>query len=213
MKLRSPLTALSSRRSRLVAILCVGALWFVAWGSARLLIVSAPLEHADVIVVLSGSSTFVERTQLAAQLYAAGRAEKIVLTNDNRQGGWVSAEQRNPYFYERARWELQRQGIPAARIEVIGPPVNGTRDEALALRKYAAANGVNSVLLVTSAYHSRRALWTFRRLLSGTGVTLGMSPTTPGRQTPRPLTWWLHLRGWQMVPTEYVKLAYYWARL
>lgn len=204
---------LSSKRNRVIAILSVGAIWFVAWGAARLLIVTAPLEHADAIVVLSGSAAFVERTQLAAQLYAAGRAEKIILTNDNRRGGWLSSEQRNPYFYERARWELQRQGVPATSIEVIGPPVNGTRDEAAALRTYAEANGLKSLLLVTSAYHSRRALWTFRRMLAGLQVTVGMMATTPGKQTPRPLLWWLHLRGWQMVPGEYLKLAYYWFRL
>ena len=209
MKFSSQLTASSARKSFLVVIPSLCILWFIAWGSAKLLIVSAPLERADVIVVLSGSSAFVERTQLAAQLYAAGRAGKIILTNDNRQGGWLSAEQRNPFFYERARWELQRHGVPAAKIEVIGLPVNGTRDEALALRQYAEANGVTSMLIVTSAYHSRRALWTFRRVLADSRVTVGLAATPPGGQTPRPATWWLHLRGWQMVPGEYVKMIYY----
>ena len=64
-----------------------------AWLAARMLIVSAPLEKADVVVVLSGSSAFVERTQLAAQLYAAGHSRKVILTNDNLQGGWLSSEQ------------------------------------------------------------------------------------------------------------------------
>src|SRR6266705_2384900 len=37
-----------------VAALLV-ALWLLAWGVARMLIVSAPLAHADAIVVLSGA--------------------------------------------------------------------------------------------------------------------------------------------------------------
>ncbi len=189
----------------LLAVLC----WLAAWFGARWLIVSAPLEHADVIVVLSGSSAFVERTQLAAQLYAAGRSKKILLTNDNQQGGWLSAEQRNPFFYELARGELQRGGVPESNIEVIGSPVDGTEDEAIALRKYAKANGVRSVLIVTSPYHSRRALRTFRRVLADSGITVGLAVPT-GRQTPRLATWWLSRRGWELVPTEYVKMAYYW---
>lgn len=196
------------RRSA-VAILLLCLCWLIAWFAARALIVSAPLEHADVIVVLSGSSAFVERTQLAAQLYGAGQAEKIILTNDNRQGGWLSVEQRNPYFYERARWELQRQGVPASQIEVIGPPVDGTWDEALALRNFAAASRIRSVLIVTSAYHSRRALWTFRHVLADSGVTIGLMACAPGGETPRPGAWWLHLRGWRMVPAEYLKMIYY----
>lgn len=191
----------------LLAVLC----WLAAWFGARWLIVSAPLEHADVIVALSGSSSFVERTELAAQLYAAGRAKKILLTNDNQQGGWSSAEQRNPFFYERARWELQRGGVPESNIEVIGSPVHSTEDEAIALRKYAEVNKVKSVLIVTSPYHSRRALGTFRRVLADSGITVGLAVAT-GAQTPAPATWWLSWRGWQLVPTEYVKMVYYWLR-
>lgn len=190
-----------------VVFLCT---WLVAWVAASLLITSVPLERADVIVVLSGSAAYVERTELAARLYAAGRAEKIVLTNDDRRGGWLSAEQRNPFYYERARWELQRQGVPASKIEVVLPPVKGTLDEALALRKYAESNGVTSMLLVTSAYHSRRALWVFRRVFADSRVAVGLEAVSPGWQTPRPATWWIHLRGWQIVPTEYLKMAYYW---
>lgn len=189
----------------LLAVLC----WLAAWFGARSLIVSAPLEHADVIVVLSGSSSFVERTQMAAQLYAAGRSKKILLTNDNQQGGWLSSEQRNPFFYERARWELQRGGVPESNIEVIGSPIDSTENEAIALRKYAEANEVRSVLIVTSPYHSRRALRTFRRVLANSGMTVGLEVANGG-QIPKPATWWLSLRGWQLVPTEYVKMAYYW---
>src|SRR6476620_5371261 len=102
------------RRSLTLMMLVVSALllWLGAWIAAKLLIVSVPLNHADAIVVLSGSSTYVERTHLAAQLYNSGRADRIILTNDNLQGGWLRSQQRNPYFYERARWELERLGVP-----------------------------------------------------------------------------------------------------
>jgi uncharacterized SAM-binding protein YcdF (DUF218 family) len=192
----------------LLAVLC----WLAAWLGARGLIVSAPLEHADVIVVLSGSSTFVERTQLAAQLYAAGRAEKILLTNDNQQGGWSSAEQRNPFFYERALETLSNKGIPREKVEVLLQPVSSTRDEARLLRAYAEEYGLHSILFVTSAYHSRRALWTLRREFRNNKTEIGLVTVPPGNQTPSSATWWLHSRGWEMVPGEYLKIVYYWLR-
>ena len=53
---------------------------------------------ADAIVVLSGSSTYVERAAWAAQLYREGRAPVIVLTNDGLISGWDHREDRNPYY-------------------------------------------------------------------------------------------------------------------
>jgi uncharacterized SAM-binding protein YcdF (DUF218 family) len=176
-----------------------------------MLIVDAPLEHADVIVVLSGSSTFVERTHVAAQLYSEGIAEKVLLTNDNSQGGWLSSQQRNPFFYERARWELERQGVPESKVEVLGPIVNSTQEEALAVREYVGSNNIRSLIIVTSAYHSRRALRTFQRVLAGR-VKVGLVSPPPGWQTPGATSWWLSAGGWRTVPNEYLKLVYYWLR-
>src|ERR1051325_2993786 len=136
-------------------------LWLVAWIAAKLLIVSVPLNRADAIIVLSGSSTYVERTHLAAQLYNSHIADRIILTNDNLRSAWLSSQQRNPYFYERARWELERLGVPEASIEVVTPPVAGTGDEAFVVRDFVASRNIHSILVVTSGYHSRRALWTF----------------------------------------------------
>ena len=175
-----------------------------------MLIVSAPLAKADVIVVLSGSSTFVERTHLAAQLYSSGVAQRILLTNDNQQGPWLSSEQRNPFFHERAKWELERLGIPDSDIETIMEPVSGTHDEALVVRRFAQTNNIKSVLIVTSAYHSRRALRTFRRVFADSGTSVALTAVQPGWQTPAPSRWWFSWRGWSTVPLEYVKLVYYW---
>lgn len=193
-----------------VAILLLSVAWCVSWIAARLLIVSSPLDKADAIVVLSGSSTFVERTHLAAQLYSSGVSRRILLTNDNQQGPWLSSEQRNPFYYERARWELERLGIPSANIQTIMEPVSGTHDEALVVRHFARTNNVKSLLVVTSAYHSRRALRTFRRAFADSGTSIGLVAAQPGWQTPAPSRWWFSWRGWLTVPVEYVKLTYYW---
>ena len=115
-------------RRLLAAFLLLAALWMFAWIAAELLIVNVPLEKADAIVVLSGSETLIERASLAAQLFREGRAPKILLTNDNRRGGWISAQQRNPFFYEGAILELRQQGVPETAIEVLQPPVESTRD-------------------------------------------------------------------------------------
>ena len=157
--------------ARLVAVALIFGIWvLVAWGAARFLIVNTPLHQVDAIVVLSGSAVYKERTRRAAEYYHQGLANRILLTNDNLRGEWSNVEQRNPFFYERARNNLQLLGVPADRVEVIAKPVTNTYDEAEVLREYAVAHGLRSLLVVTSAYHSRRALWTLNRVFAGTGI-------------------------------------------
>lgn len=197
------------RRALIIFVIVIGAWTLLAWVAARFLVVNAPLEHADAIVVLSGSACLLERTSEAAELYNSNVASRVVLTNDNLQGTWSSAEQRNPFFYERARDNLVLVGVPQQRIEVIYSPVTGTYDEAKTVRDYAQAKGFRSILVVTSGYHSRRALWTLQRVFRDSNVQVGMQAVDTGIQTPSPLTWWLQPRGWQMVAGEYVKSVYY----
>lgn len=181
--------------------------WVIVAGLApRALVVSAPLASADAIVVMSGSSAYRERTQKAAQLYREGRAPLVVLTDDNTRGGWSSAEQRNPYFVERAMDELTKSGVPAQSIRVAPGLADSTYNEALILKNYAVSEKLRSVLVVTSSYHSRRALRTLRQAFAGTETTVGLEPSGPAQSA----FWWLRPEGWRTIGGEYVKLIYYW---
>lgn len=182
----------------------------LAWLAAEGLVVRSELvARADALVVLAGSSTYRERARRAAELYGEGRAPVVVLTDDGLRGGWSHAEQRNPFFYERAAEELRRRGVPAERIMVVPRPVSSTYEEAARVREFAEASGLRSVLVVTSAYQSRRALWSFRRAFRGSGVGVGLEAVPPGEQSPPAALWWLHRLGWEMVPGEYLKFIYY----
>jgi uncharacterized SAM-binding protein YcdF (DUF218 family) len=199
------------RRSA-IAVIALALLPVFAWILARSLVVRVPVSRADAIVVMSGSATFRERARHAAALYNEGLAPRIVLTNDYLKSSWSEKEQRNPYYYERSRDELLRAGVPEDKIAVIMVPITGTYDEVVLLRKYADSNHLSSLLVVTSAYHSRRVLWTFRHVFEGTGKLIGIDPVEPGVETPALATWWVHRLGWEMVPKEYAKILVYWLR-
>lgn len=208
---RSQFFGILWRRGRIVLLLLLA--WSIlAWGSARALVVRSALPHADALVVLAGSSTYIERTHRAAQLFAEGVAAKIVLTNDNLPSGWSAVQERNPLFVERATDELRRQGVPAERIEIVPGVVSSTYDEIMRVREYSVEHRLRSILVVTSAYHSRRAWWTLRHVFRGSDVAIGLDAAAPGEQSPWPATWWWHRVGWQMVPVEYAKMVYYWWR-
>ena len=146
----------------------------VAWAGANLLIVKSDLPVADAIVVLSGSSTYIERAAWAARQYRAGRAPVVILTDDKLISGWNKAEERNPYFYELAARELQNRGVPGERILVISEAALGTYDESLNICEFARAHRLGKLLIVTSGYHSRRALWSIRHACPGYELETGV---------------------------------------
>ena len=178
----------------------------LAWAAAAALVVRAEVERADALVVLSGSAAYVERTRRAAELYREGRAPRVLLTDDGQRGPWSQARQTNPFFVERAREELLRAGVPEERVEVLPGHVTSTHDEAVAAHAYAERAGARSLLFVTSAHHTRRALWTMRQAFRASGVEVGVEPA--GADAP-PWMWWLTRRGWREVALEYPKLVYY----
>ena len=118
----------------LMLILFLGWI-FLAPFLATNLIVNKPLEKADAILVLSGSSVYKERTQKAAELYKQGVSRKVFLTDDGISAGWSQSEQRNPPFVELAKQELISQGVAETDIEILKGDVTGTIWEARVLEK------------------------------------------------------------------------------
>ncbi len=212
LKERSSSGARRRRVRQLAPVLVAAALtWpFLAASAERFLNIRADLAHADAIYVFAGSSAYLERAHCAAELFKQGRAPKIILSNDGQRNGWSEALQRNPFFTEAARAELERAGVPPERIEQLPQIVSSTYEEATLLRDYARAQNLRSILAVTSAYHSRRALWSLKTACRGTNIETGISaPTTKQSASPINATWWLSLRGWREIGGEYLKLIYY----
>jgi uncharacterized SAM-binding protein YcdF (DUF218 family) len=186
--------------------------WTLAWMAARALIVRDSPVHADAVLVLSGAPVYFERVAYAGRLFADGRADTVLLTNDGVKGSWSMTLGRNPLYYERATLRLTQAGVPPSSIEILQGPITSTHDEAVLVREYVSAHPIKSLIIITSQYHTRRALWTVRQVFKGTPVEIGIEPADPGQNTPPPATWWLHATGWHTVPVEWVKLPYYWLR-
>ena len=187
----------------------VVALAVLAGPIARFLIVRAEPARAGVVVVLSGASVYDERVRYGSTLLREGRGNTLVLTNDGLRGRWSRRRQANLTSVERATDAVVDAGIPEQHLTILPTRVNSTYDEAVVVRRFAEKTGIKSVLVVTSPYHSRRALWVFRRVLGPAGVDVGVASPLPGEQSPRPEVWWLSRIGWHSVALEYVKLVYY----
>ena len=199
------------KKSAAVLVAAVAGWVLVAPLIALLLVSEKQIESPDAILVLAGSAVYRERNSHAARLFQEGKAPLILLTNDDKRSGWSDADGANPRFVELARRELVAQGVPQDRIRVLEPKVTGTIVEARLLASTAEGMGIKRLLLVTSSYHSARALRTFEEVVGtdGRGLEVGMSPVPTGVETPSVMTWWLSVKGWRFVVGEYVKSVYY----
>ena len=194
----------------IVFIFLLAAWIFLAPFLATRLIVEKPLERADVILVLGGSSVYLERTEKAAEIYKQTVAPRIVLTDDDEKTGWSRAEKRNIPYVEMAQRNLVALGVPIESIQIIKPAGSGTIYEAQTLKEKSGRENWKRILIVTSAYHTRRALETFDDVFAGENIEIGIAAAPTGRQTPPPFYWWLTAQGWNVVAGEYVKSFYYW---
>ncbi len=180
-----------------MAVILIIATTLLLFGGRSLLTVSRPLEKADAIVLLAGS--FEERMPLALSLYRAGKAGQILLTDDGVRRGWSREHQRNLYTTERGINELVKQGVARQSITALPFTSSGTVYDALAVRDFVVKNNIRSILLVTSDYHTRRSLWTFRKVLQPLPVTIGIVPSHSSAT-------------FTTDALEYCKLAYYFIR-
>src|SRR5271157_3546022 len=100
--------------------------------------------QADVLVVLGGGSH--ERPARAAELFRSGAAPKIIVSG---RGDFAVNRQ-----------VLVAAGVPASAIQV-EPRSNSTKENAAFSIALLRALGARRVIVVTSWYHSRRALHAF----------------------------------------------------
>jgi uncharacterized SAM-binding protein YcdF (DUF218 family) len=164
------------------------------------LVVSQPMQNADAIVVMAGIPDV--RLPPVADLYSEGVAPRILLTNDGIFAAWSQKYQRNLYLVEWAREDLVEAGIPEQAMVLLQYTASGTIHDALNTREYVRAHPeVRRLLVVTSDYHTRRSLWTFRRVFKGMGVQIGAYPVPDLSRS-------LWCRVW--VPyLEFLKYVYY----
>ena len=151
------------------------------------LVVSVPMVKADALIVLGGEP--LARPLEAARLYKAGVAPKVFVTG-------VGDAARN-------RQVLMGAGVPASII-VTESEATTTFANAKLLKPLLEAAHVRSALIVTSPFHTRRALLTFRKVMPK--LTFGVTDASIG--------YWSAPEGRgdvnRFAATEFLKTIEYW---
>ena len=152
--------------------------------SGAFLVVNGP-QHADVIVVLAGETD--RRPARALELLRAGYAPQVLLD--------VPAAAK---IYDRQTIDVAQNyvnGLPDHEKIAICPIVGlSTKAEAQDVVRCLGRTTGERILLVTSDYHTRRALSIFRRELKGSEISVAAAsdPAQFGG------SWWKH-RQWAKV--------------
>jgi uncharacterized SAM-binding protein YcdF (DUF218 family) len=156
--------------------------------------VSKPCAPADAIVAISGGDTSA-RTKEAIELYKNGWARKLIFSGAAR-------DKTGPSNAEAMRREARAAGVPDGDIltEELGET---TKQNAANTQDILERNDVSSVILVTSAYHQRRAGLEFNARAAGK-VTVYNHPVMADNQWSQ--LWWLTPTGWYLAISEFVKI-------
>jgi uncharacterized SAM-binding protein YcdF (DUF218 family) len=148
---------------------------------------------SDALVLLMGDK-LCERTVRAAELFHDGLAPRI-LVGTNGGTRYVCRD-------------LRSEGVPASAVTVMPGEVTSTRDEALRTREaLKSLKRVRRITVVTTAFHTARAYWIFRKVLQGTGVEVRMAAAEQPRYTER--NWYWSRMGLCDYLEESIKTVYY----
>jgi len=159
------------------------------------LIVDAP-RRSDAILVLAGETD--RRPQRALELLSQGYGRRVVLDVPT-----------NAKLYEFTQIELAQNYIEdlpqPAPVSIC--PINGlsTKEESREAEKCLQREGAKSVLIVTSDFHTRRALGVFRREFPEREYSVAAARNDEGFGS----RWWTHRQWAKTFVDEWLRLIWW----
>jgi uncharacterized SAM-binding protein YcdF (DUF218 family) len=177
----------------------------------NVLVVNDSQARADVAIVLTTGVDYLPRLLQAAQLYRDKRVQSILINGNRKTDAIRDLEQQG--FVSACKWDenslriLEMYGVPREKIwSVEAEDVFDTVSEAQTIKPFLQKNNINSILITTSKFHTRRARYVWRKVLDREeGIYASAAADDPFD----PDAWWKYGRQVKQVMGEYGGLAYY----
>ena len=187
----------------LAALLLLGTAFYAGrtpllTAAGNFLIVTDPVEDAEIVVVLAGDGTG-RRLMRAVELVREGRAPRILVDGP-------------PGLYDRYECDLAiefavNRGVPREILDRFPIGARSTLDESRVVDRELRRRGIRTALVVTSNFHTRRARSIFARYTSGEVRYLFVAALYDDFQPDR---WWLTRSGKKVAALEYLKTLNSW---
>lgn len=150
--------------------------------------------YADAIVAITGGRG---RMEAGLKMLLAGKGKYLILSGVDKESNVESI------FFMRI-WEKK---VMPDRV-ILEKDSRSTYENALATRKIIDSYDFKSIILLTSEYHMKRALYTFKRILPQDVMICPYPLNTPNFKVD---TWWKDRKSLSMLLTEFIK--FYWYRI
>ena len=184
-----------TRRFWMIAAVLAAMLLIFAANAGRMLVVDAP-QPSDVILVLAGETD--RRPARALQLLDQGYGRRVVIDVP------VAAK-----IYDSTLLQLAEKYVQdrpqAASVGIC--PIEGlsTREESHDVERCLASEPGSRILIVTSEFHTRRALEIFRHEVRGKSFSVAMARDESQFGT----RWWTHRQWAKTCLEEWLKTLWW----
>jgi uncharacterized SAM-binding protein YcdF (DUF218 family) len=178
--------------------------WLPLFG--KFLVVRDPLERADAVLSLAGDQ---RRPRYAAELFLKGYARWFIITPLP-----LDSQRERDLYIRYVKHTALRMGVPEEAILLVPEVGNTTFEEAKNVKRFLEQNNINSLLVVTSPWHTRRSRLIFQDVFKDSNKHISIQPMSDNvyghwSHTYRPEEWWTYRLGRDPTLSEYVKLAVY----
>ena len=176
------------------------------WVGNSLITETPNLKPAQAIVVFSGGPW--DRGNEAAILWKQRLGDQIICTGENIPHDFKVLGINLPES-ELTRIQLIRQGVDSTKIQLIRRGTS-TFEEIEVIREFCQIQKIQSIILVSSKFHTYRIKKYVQPKLEKIGVDVQIHGA-PASNFPES-SWWADEDGLLFVNNEYVKLLYYWIK-
>jgi len=200
-----------------IALFVAGLLLYLFSGSllrglGRFVVVDETPVSSDAVIVLNTGVEYYPRLVEAADLYRKGLVKRVIINGNRKTDSLRELENRGfkrccPW-YENSLRILSLFGVPRDKVTCISAEdVYDTVSEAKVVGREVLGQGLHSVLITTSKYHTKRARFIWKKMYGG---QLSIRTVAAKTDPYDPNGWWKDGRQIRWVMAEYGAWVYYW---
>ncbi len=182
----------------------------------KLLVVKDDLHSSSIIIVPTGEPQI--RVPHAVDLFYEGYAKKILFVNSINSNSYHNFQilrgQKIPigkaYFNKTMAIGL---GVPEKNIIILEGNAQSTLDEAIICREYFKNHlEINSIILVTSIFHSGRSKIIFKKVLGSLGRNIKIYSSPSKYDNSNAGQWWHNKKDLLWIIREFAALLLFYFR-
>lgn len=177
---------------------------FILGSFGSFLVKTHEFEYVEFAFVLSGQA--FERGNKAAQLYNEGKIGQIICTGANQPPD-LAVYESNLLESDLTVMQILKEVKDTTLIISAYKVGTSTKEEADAILEYCLQNKIDSVLIISSQFHTRRIYKTFYKKFQKEGIEVLIAGANSNLYDEK--LWWKSEYGLIALNNEYIKLMYY----